>query len=695
MPQNEYENQVYQSILKDNILGGVCNSTCNPNMLLGVTDQNLKVYYFSWSNWGYDKNVKDSKYLVMRQDDGTWTSTDRDTHSHVLCVRHLISTFEFKPISTIPQVFFEPDHLSRTYEDTQAVCSEVNDFTVLSFDNMQFSIDFAMTQRISGVYHLEGNTHSLRRVSNRAGFRNKGELAAGLAVCNKELISPWKTLSLLDSTVEYFLVDIENTLMTNDEARVQCGLLDAHLPNPVQDFKLINLIHKAIHQQSRQSKTRFWFQSNTYDPLSFSEEITCPSSKLTAEDNQLNSFICVRQNLPQKATATVESRLEGRIGFDWDNLQTTINDHFNVGHAISTMYGEITHYGVYSNTVDMKVPMPSTMKDISKFCAESFMVPIHCYSDVNDEYNLTYNSDDKSNPGISFFKYSQEGFPTLNTEGLAKCQYSTENVYTADDRGLHIQRFDEDYTEAEQKAVCTGIGLRWMEPSNLKTVLMSDEFYSYSYGMTQYCSRKLKKASRFLCYDEMFKFRQEKRSIKLDRSKLYYNLQAVPLRTDIEVECDDSVPGSSWLTIAFKPSDSAYRSFKIRCQPNVKPRIKYAILNDQASSTVHKWPGTHLEDHHSTKGWHSASAWWWFPRGSIKHDFEVHFNGTGIKTATISTKFLECKSDHKMVESLESPTCNKVTKIPILNLNAPLNQTIVSKSLENDYYWKLRIKLSR
>ena len=89
-----------------------------------------------------------------------------------------------------------------------------------------------------------------------------------------------------------------------------------------------------------------------------------------------------------------------------------------------------------------------------------------------------------------------------------------------------------------------GIGCNWIEPSNLKTLLMSDEFYSYSYGMTQTCCRKLKKATRFLCYDEMFKFRHEKRSINL--------------------ECEDTLPGLSWLTNAFKPdSDSSYRSFNV------------------------------------------------------------------------------------------------------------------------------------
>ena len=134
------------------------------------------------------------------------------------------------------------------------------------------------------------------------------------------------------------------------------------------------------------------------------------------------------------------------------------------------MYGEITHYDVYSNTVDMKIPLLSTMKEISKFCAESFMAPKHCYSDVNEEYDLFDSALDEINPGTPFFKHSQQGFPTLNTDELAKCQYSSENVFTADDRGLQVQRFDEDYTDKEQKQVCTGIGWNWMEPSNLKTV---------------------------------------------------------------------------------------------------------------------------------------------------------------------------------------------------------------------------------
>ena len=72
----------------------------------------------------------------MQEQDGTWTSTDENSQSHVLCVKHLISTFEFKPVSRIPHVFYEPDDLSRTYEDTETVCSEVNDFKVLNFDSI-------------------------------------------------------------------------------------------------------------------------------------------------------------------------------------------------------------------------------------------------------------------------------------------------------------------------------------------------------------------------------------------------------------------------------------------------------------------------------------------------------------------------------------------------------------------------------
>ena len=366
-------------------------------MLLRVNDQDLKEYYFSWSNWGLDQSVKDSTYLVMQEHDGTWTSTDKDSQSHVLCVRHLASTFEFKPISRIPQVFYEPDDLSRTYEDTETVCSEVNDFKVLNFDSMQSSINFAMTQRLSGVYHLDGNTHSLSRVSNRAGFQNKGELNLGLAFCNKEVTSPWKTLNMFDSSVEYFEIDVDTTLMTNDEARIQCGLLDAHLPDPTQDFKLINLLHKAIHQQYDQKKTSFWFKSNSDDPFSLSEENTCPSLKLETADELLKTFICVRQNLPPKDIVTTESRIQNINWFARDNLLTVDSGKFNVGHAIDIMYGEITHYDVYSNTVDMKIPMPSTMKEISKFYAESFMVPIHCYSDDNEEYDLFDSALDEIN----------------------------------------------------------------------------------------------------------------------------------------------------------------------------------------------------------------------------------------------------------------------------------------------------------
>ena len=88
-PTNAYENEVDHSFFIDKGIDG--------HLLLDANkQQNFHDRYFQWSNWGVGEKVKNGKYLTMSLADGTLTSGGKNDQSDVLCVRHLISTFEYK-----------------------------------------------------------------------------------------------------------------------------------------------------------------------------------------------------------------------------------------------------------------------------------------------------------------------------------------------------------------------------------------------------------------------------------------------------------------------------------------------------------------------------------------------------------------------------------------------------------------------
>ena len=128
-PTNAHENEVYHSFLTDYGQG-------QNNLLLGATEShNFRDRYFQWSNWGVANNVKDAKYLTMNRNDGTWTSSGDDDELNIVCVRHLISTFEYKPISPIPDIFYDVGVTDMA--NLGNTCSKLDGFEVLSIDDIQ------------------------------------------------------------------------------------------------------------------------------------------------------------------------------------------------------------------------------------------------------------------------------------------------------------------------------------------------------------------------------------------------------------------------------------------------------------------------------------------------------------------------------------------------------------------------------
>ena len=107
------------------------------------------------------------------ESDGTWSSQSDDDEAHVFCVRHLISSFKFKPIVQPTQVFHEISHEGETHSLAEAKCNEIRNFSLLSFDQPNESLDFVMSHRLSGIFFLDDATTYMSTKSRRTEFKKK------------------------------------------------------------------------------------------------------------------------------------------------------------------------------------------------------------------------------------------------------------------------------------------------------------------------------------------------------------------------------------------------------------------------------------------------------------------------------------------------------------------------------------------
>ena len=86
----------------------------------------------------------------------------------------------------------------------------------------------------------------------------------------------------------------------------------------------------------------------------------------------------MRQNLPPKDIATIESRIQSRNWFAWDNLLSVDSGKLNIGHAINIMYGEITNHDVYSIQIILFVDITIKVYWDHETFSTKFAYFVHC-----------------------------------------------------------------------------------------------------------------------------------------------------------------------------------------------------------------------------------------------------------------------------------------------------------------------------
>ena len=102
-----------------------------------------------------------------------------------------IGKLEFQQTIQPSKVFYEASGREMTYTEAETACSSLD---VLSIESAQDRVDFMMTNRLSGLYHLDAEK-SLNSVSNRENFVDRG-FDKSMAVCSIGKVDQHQELAL-------------------------------------------------------------------------------------------------------------------------------------------------------------------------------------------------------------------------------------------------------------------------------------------------------------------------------------------------------------------------------------------------------------------------------------------------------------------------------------------------------------------